>query len=162
MSPAEIKAVVRRYIEEVWNNGNLDVADEVLANPYRAKLLIQGAVQGGDGEESPDVIKEAYKSLRASFPDGHLTIEEMIVEDDRVFMRFTFRGTHLGEFAGLAPTGRKLEYAGVNIHRVVDGKIVEYADLTDRLGMWQQLGVLPPTREFLNAARQKQENGSSQ
>lgn len=160
MSPEEIKAVVRRYIERVWNEGNLDVADEVLANPYRAKLLIKGAVQGGDGDESPDVIKEAYKSLHASFPDGHLTIEEMVVEGDRVFMRFTFRGTHLGEFLGLAPTGKKIEYAGINLHRVVDGKIVEYADLTDRLGMWQQLAVLPPTREFLDAARERQTKGA--
>lgn len=156
MSPDEIKAVIRRYIEEVWNKGNVDVADEVLADPYHAKLLIQNAVQGKEGEETPEVIKKACKSWRTSFPDGHMTIDEMVVEGDRVMVRFTFRGTHLGEFVGLAPTGNQVTQAGINIHRVVDGKIVEYADLTDRLGRWQQLGVLPPTREFLDAARARQ------
>ena len=77
----------------------------------------------------------------------------MIAEGDRVVARWTFRGIHQGEMFGLPPTGKEVSYSGINIFRIVDGKLAEGWDIFDRLWLWQQLDVLPDTSEFLAAAR---------
>ena len=79
----------------------------------------------------------------AAVPDARYTVEDMIAEGDRVVSRFTMTGTQTGEMQGIPPTGKQCKVAGIDIFRVVDGKIVEHWDAVDQLGMLQQLGVIP-------------------
>lgn len=83
-------------------------------------------------------------SLLAAFPDGRWTIEDQVAEGDKVVTRFSFTGTHQGEFMGIAPTGKRVTTSGMVIDRIVEGKIVEEREEWDALGMMQQLGAVPP------------------
>jgi len=137
MSTEENKALMRRLYEEVWNQGNMatvDVllaADSVLHDPAH---LVRG----------PEGFKAYVSAFRAAFPDLHATVEDQIAEGDRAAMRFSVIATHKGEFQGIPPTGKQITLSGINIQRIVDGKIVENWVNLDALGMLQQLGVLPP------------------
>ena len=131
------KAQVRRVIEEIYNRGDLDVVEEVAARD----LIIHTAseeIRGHDG------VKRYVAALRAGFPDLRLTIEDQIAEGDMVATRWTARGTHAGEFQGIAPTGREIRVAGTDIDRIIDGKTVECWAQVDELGLMQQLGVTAP------------------
>lgn len=128
------KAQVRRVIEEIYNRGDLDVVDDVAASD----LVIHTAsedIRGHDG------VKRYVAALRTAFPDLHLTIEDQIAEGDMVATRWTARGTHTGEFQGIAATGREVRVAGSDIDRIIDGKTVECWAHVDELGLMQQLGV---------------------
>jgi predicted ester cyclase len=83
-----------------------------------------------------------------------MTVDEMIAENDRVMVSWTFHGTHQGEFSGLPPTNKPVTYSGINIFRIADGKIAEIWDIFDRLWMWQQLGVIPEIKEAIAQARE--------
>jgi predicted ester cyclase len=85
--------------------------------------------------------------LFAAFPDQKWTIEELIAEGDKVVNRFTWRGTHQGNFLGIAPTGSQVEVKGVVIDRFADGKIADTRILMDNLGLMQQLGVVPTPQQ---------------
>jgi predicted ester cyclase len=126
------KALVRRFMEEVFNRGNLAVVDE-LWKPDR--------IEGG---------RRATEHLRTAFPDYHRTIEAQVAEGDLVVTRWTMRGTHRGPYRSgalgrtLAPTGRRVEVPGISIHRLAGGRIVESWVLgNDSLPLLQQLGALP-------------------
>ena len=82
-------------------------------------------------------------NLREAFPDMHLTIEDTLAEDDKVAVRFTFRGTHKAEFAGIAATDKKVEIGGLEIAHLKDGKVVEHWLNWDVMGLMKQLGALP-------------------
>lgn len=138
MSTEENKAIVRRFFEEILNKGNMAVADELFAPNYR--FHFPGAPEPTDSEG----MKQTLTVFRTGFPDLHFTIEDLIAEGDKVAMRFAFRGTHNGEFQGIAPTGKQVSVTGIAVHRIVNGKIVEDRPALDQLGMLQQLGVIPP------------------
>jgi len=133
MSLEKNKATVRRFIEE-WNKRNLAALDELMAADYfDPSLQVRGL--------------EAYKQLLTmflkGFPDWHETIEDIIAEGDKVWVRFKDTGTHTGEYRGLAPTGKKVTETGVLIWRIVDGKIVEKESAVyDELDFLKQLGVI--------------------
>ena len=114
MSIEEHKAIIRRFVEEPWNKGNFAVFDEVLAPDY---------VLHPDGNRQ--ALESAITQFRTAFPDLHMTVEEMIAEGDKVAYRWTARGTHQGEFEGIAPTGKPIQGAGITILRFANGKIVE-------------------------------------
>lgn len=114
MSTEENKKVARRFTEESWNHGNLDAVDECCAPSYQLRAT------GGIAE-----LKQEMVAMRRSFPDMSFTIEEMIAEGDAVVSRWTWRGTHLGELDGLAPTGKTLVSTGITIFHFADGKIVD-------------------------------------
>jgi steroid delta-isomerase-like uncharacterized protein len=114
MSTEDNKKVARRMTEEPWNHGNLDALDEVCAPSYRLHGL------GGVAE-----LKQAIAAYRRAFPDLQMTIEELIAEGDAVASRWTIRGTHQGEFEGIAPTGKVVTGSGITIFHFADGKIVE-------------------------------------
>ena len=126
LSLEENKAIVRRLIEEMWNQGKLEVIDEVFPPSG-----IEGA-------------KQIVTTFRTAFPDLHFTIEDQIAEGDKVTTRYTLTGTHTGEFMGIPPTGKQVTVTGMSISRIVDSKLVEEWDNVDTLGMMQQLGVIPP------------------
>lgn len=136
MSFEENKALVRRFVEEFWNQGNTTAADELMTDD--AIIVLPG--RGQVGKES---FKAFVVSLRGAFPDWHSTWEELIAEDDRVGERWTGRGTHRGEFQGIAPTGRQVTVPGFVFYHITSGKIAEFRGLFDGLGMLHQLGALP-------------------
>jgi predicted ester cyclase len=88
-------------------------------------------------------LRQTAQVFRQAFPDWHAGQEAHIAEGDLVAERFTARGTHQGELLGVAPTGREVVLAGINIFRVQDGKLVERWGRTDDLGFLQQLGIVP-------------------
>jgi steroid delta-isomerase-like uncharacterized protein len=137
MSPEENKAVVRRFVEVVFNQGNLAAVDRFLAADYRDANALPGQEPGREG------AKRAFTLYRAVFPDLRYTIEEMIAEGDTVVTRVTFRGTHRGAFLGIPPTNRQVSIPAVHITRLVEGTIREHWSLMDDLGLMQQLGVVP-------------------
>jgi steroid delta-isomerase-like uncharacterized protein len=138
-SPEANKALVRRFYEQAWNHKNLDILDETHApewvhhDPSIPADLEGGAT--GNRERLAEVIE--------AFPDIHYTLEELIAERNQVVVRFTVRGTHQGEFAGIPATGKQVAMEGIVIHRLADGKIVEDWVVRDTLGLLRQLGVLP-------------------
>jgi steroid delta-isomerase-like uncharacterized protein len=132
----ENKALVRRFYEEVWNQGNLDAAYDVFTNNYvRHDLRPGGAPSGPEGQ------KLIAGMFRAAFPDVQLNVEFMVAEADMVVARWTMGGTHQGAWAGIPPTGKRMSFAGVNIFRIAEGKVVEIWNHRDDLGLMQQLGA---------------------
>ena len=136
MSAEEHKALVRRFVDEFWSGGNLAAADELMA----PDAVVHEPVVG-----TPADLKPFARAIRAAFPDWHSTVEEMIVEGDRVAERWTGRGTHRGEFLGVPPTGKRVAVPGVVFYRIAEGKIVEFRGTFDRMSLLQQLGAVPGT-----------------
>lgn len=138
MSTEQNKLRVRRFYEEVWNKGHLEVAEE-LAAPDCVRHDPSGPMLSG-----PEGFKQTAAMLRAAFPDLQLSIDFMVAEADMVVARWTIRGTQQGPLGPIPPTGKRVEFAGVNIFRMASGKIVEIWNHRDDLLMYQQLGVSPP------------------
>ena len=132
--------IVRRFVQEVWNEGKLEVADEVLAADY-----IEYPSTPDDSKEDetpgPDSMKRFVEMFRNAFPDITFSIEHMVAEDDKVAVHLVGEGTHLGELHGLPPTGKHVRIGGAAIHRIQDDKIVETYQVVDRLSLREQLGV---------------------
>jgi predicted ester cyclase len=102
MSVEENKALTRRLVEEVWNKGNLAVADELLAAGYVFHHPAGQVLHG------PEEYKQLANAARSAFPDIHFTIDDIVVEGDKVVYRWTLFGTHKGEFSGIPPTDKKV------------------------------------------------------
>jgi steroid delta-isomerase-like uncharacterized protein len=136
VSSEENKAIFRRYVEEVGNEGNLEVADEIFDH-YLAHQS-----DGSVLERGPEDVKRFMSEFREAFSDFHTTIEDQISEGDKVVTRWRMNGTHRSEFRGIAPTGAELDVTGIGIFRFSEGKVVESWDNFDQLGMMQQLGVV--------------------
>jgi len=153
MSIEEHKAVVRRYFEDApYNPG---VCDEIFAPAFRFHTIQHASVTPQVTESTPQSEKAAYEWLRTVWSSAwRFTIDELIAEGDRVMARWTFYGTHEGELAGLPATHKRVTYSGINIFRIADSKIAEIWDISDRLWMWQQLGVLPDVKEAIAKARE--------
>src|SRR3954449_6818754 len=137
MSAEGNKALVRRFVEEFWNDGNMSAADELIASDAKIHMPT-GEVVGVDG------LKGFADAFRGSFPDWHSTFEELIAEGDRVAERWTGRGTHRGELMGIPPTGKRVEVPGSVFYRIAGGKIVEFRGQLDMTGLMQQLDVVSP------------------
>ena len=139
MSAEENKAVVRREMEELFNQGgNLDAADEIYAPDYVGHEPTTGDIRG------VEAAKQFAASMRQAFPDLQTTIEDQVAEGDKVVTRFSARGTHQGETEDFGPpTGNRIEVTGITIEQFADGKIVEDWTNFDALGMMQQLGLIP-------------------
>jgi predicted ester cyclase len=154
MSAEENKALVRRFTEEVYNRGNLDVADELLAPDFVDHDVFPGEEAGIEG------YKRGVAKQRASSSDLHFSIEEQIAEGDKVLSRVIGSGTLDQKYRGsapigLAPTGARITIENITISRVVEGKIVEERNVAESTDSWQQLlaqerpprsAPLPPAR----------------
>ncbi len=136
MPAEENKAIVRRFYEEFFNDGNPAAADQLLAPSYVAHLP-------GQELRGPEAQKQFHSMYRAAFPDGRVVIDDLIAEGDKVVVRFTARFTHRGEFMGLPPTGKEVMVTGIDIYRVAGSQIAELWEQIDALGMMQQLGAIP-------------------
>jgi steroid delta-isomerase-like uncharacterized protein len=129
----ENKAIFRGYLEEVFNQGNLEVVDEIFDR------YVSHQLDGSTLERGPKDVRRFVSEFRSAFPDLRLSIEEQIAEGDKVVNRITFRGTHLREWRGMAPTGEEVEVKGINIFRFSpDGKVVESWDSYDQLRVMRQ------------------------
>ncbi len=136
--PMENKAIVRRLYEEVWNKRRVELVDELMS-PSHA-MHDNHLPDSGVG---PEAYKRNVARFVASFPDLHLTVEDMLAENDKVAVGWTISGTHKGEFRGISPTGKKVSMEGITINHIVDGKIMDSYISADYLGLMQQLGVAP-------------------
>jgi steroid delta-isomerase-like uncharacterized protein len=134
----ENKAVVRRYFEEAFNQGNLDVVDEVIATDS-----VHYANVWSEPMRGPEERKQAVARWREAFPDLHMTLDDLIAEGEKVSYRWTARGTHQGEFLGIAPTGKQMTTTGIVIERLTNGKLTEGWTSSDTLGLMRQLGAIP-------------------
>ena len=130
MSPDQLKAQVRRFFEEVWNQQKMDVIDEVFA----PTVVLNGQVV------KREVIGQVVASRRAAFPDIRVTVEDQVAEGEKVSTRRTWDATHRGAYRGIAATGKRVTWAQISIVRFAEGKIVEDWPVTDELGLLQQLG----------------------
>jgi predicted ester cyclase len=127
------KAVVLRSEAELWSKGNLTVADDLYSPDFVCHFV------GGIEWKGLSGIKRAVQSHRASFPDWHEKVEDIIAEGDRVAIRITSTGTQRGEFAGIQPTERKITIEEFHIYRLAGGKIIEQWGMPDGQGLMTQL-----------------------
>jgi steroid delta-isomerase-like uncharacterized protein len=142
------KAVVRRLIEEVWNKGHLQVADELIApNSSHHDPSTPDVGRGPEGE------KKRATHYRNAFHDLHMTVEDLFADGETVTARWTCRGNHKGELAGIAPTGKQVAITGITIVRFANGKITEGWVNWDALGLMQQLGAVPEIGKAKAAAK---------
>ena len=132
------KTIVRRLFDELWNKGNLSVADELFAPTYT-----HHDASTPDVGKGPESEKKRVTLYRNAFHDLRLTIEDIIAEGETVMARWSCRGSHKGELRGIAPTGKQFAISGVSIARFEEGKMVEGWINWDALGLMQQLSVVP-------------------
>jgi steroid delta-isomerase-like uncharacterized protein len=135
MSDANI-AVIRRFYEELWNRGDLAVAQELLQPEIRFRGSFGTTIEG-----IPAFMRYVERT-RAAFPDWHNRIDELIAADEKVVARMTWTGTHQGEFFGIPPTGRTVAYVGAAIFEIRHGKIHDGWVVGDTQELWRALGVL--------------------
>ena len=132
-------ALIHRWFEEVWNKGRAEVIDEMFDCDGVAHGLTD---ESGNELCGPEGFKPFFENFRNAFPDIQVKVEDTVVEGDKVAARCTVTGTHKGEGVGLAATDRRVEFTGMTIARVKDGKIVEAWNNFDFMTMFQQLS--PP------------------
>ena len=133
------KTLVRRWFEEVWNQGREETIDELFASTGVGYGL-------GDTEapvHGPPGVKPFVRNLRGALPDLHMKIEDILAEGDKVTVRVTAEGTHKGGNLGVAPTGGRVHVEGIVIVRIANGQIVEGWNSWDQLGLLRQIGALP-------------------
>jgi steroid delta-isomerase-like uncharacterized protein len=148
MSAEDNKALIRRYFEDAWNKHNPALVDEIYAAHFIDRSPdVPGIAHTRDG------LKQFMSVYLRAFPDANITIEDQLVDGDRVVTRWTGRGTQTGEFMEMPPSGKTVVVSGVQIDRFSGGQIVEEWTLFDQLGMLQQLGAVPAPRQPAVAAR---------
>jgi steroid delta-isomerase-like uncharacterized protein len=136
--PAANKEILRRTLDDFWNQRDVGAIDELYATDYLGHD--PSGLHGATLEE----FKQSSAGLFTAFPDFHLIIDDEVAEGDKIAKRWTVTGTHKGVFMGIPPTENYITITGINFYRIADGKIVETWWSSDALGMLQQLGVIPP------------------
>ena len=139
MSTEANKVVVRRFFDQAINQRKLDVLDEILAPDFEGNKL-----ELTDRISTRDDMKRGLEMVLGAFPDYHQTIHDWIAEDDKVVTRWTTRGTHLGVYNGIAPTGKVILEHGIDIFQVSNGQIVAHWVELDLLGILRQMGFADP------------------
>lgn len=136
MSLEDNKTLARRVLNELFNQKNLRVLDELFTADcvsHAASLGFPGGVEG---------TKALYAEYIKAFPDMQYKIEDLIAEDDKVAIRHTTSGTHRGTFMGIPATGRRVQFSGISILHVTNGRIAGHWDMSNVLVVMQQLGIV--------------------
>jgi len=133
----ENRAVVMRYIEEVWNRHDLDAIDGLVSSEYVNHAASTEEYRHGGA-------RRIWEWILSVFPDHRFDVEDVAADGETVAVRGTMVGTHEGELMGITPTGKRVAAQQSHWFRVVDGKVAEHRAVRDDLGMLQQLGVMPP------------------
>ena len=131
MSREKNRIIVLKYAQSVWNERKYDVADEVVSPEFKHHSL---------GYGGPEAIKKDIAGIHSVFPDAEWQFDDTVAEDDKVTLRFTFRGTHEGEFLGIAPTSKRVEINAITIYKFKDEKIIEEWAVLDFYSLLKQLG----------------------
>jgi predicted ester cyclase len=142
MSDDANKACVRRHLEELWNNGQLDRINDFFAEGFMNF--------GQQYQDVRPILNHIISVWRTAFPDLHFAVDSMVSEGDVVMCEVSFQGTHLGDFQlipplegpTLPPNGKAFKVKHIHRFRVKEGKIVEHFAVRDDLGMFRQLGHL--------------------
>jgi steroid delta-isomerase-like uncharacterized protein len=133
------KAFIRRWFEEVWNKGREEAIDEMFGEEGVANGLVD---ESGQPLRGPAGFKPFFRKFREAFPNVEVVVEDVVAEGDRVAARCSVRGHHRGDALGFAATEQPVEFTGMTIVRISQGKIVEAWNSFDFMTMYQQLGVL--------------------
>ena len=136
MTIEQNKALVRRFVDEIFVKGSFDAVDDLLADDFVGHTW----PSTGDGKAD---LKRAIERVSQGLTDSTFTIEDMIAEDDRVAVRLTASARHTGDFMGMPASGKTYTIGEIHIFRVTDGKVVEHWHQFDSMGMMRQLGALP-------------------
>ena len=128
------KAIVRGYLDEIVNRRNLTALDNFFAED----------VVFNDVRNFTTHLPAFMLAVQIAFPDHHLTIRDQVAEGDKVVTRVTFHGTHLGPLNGIAATGKQVEWSGIAIDRIADGKVVEMWHVQNTSALMQQIAAPPP------------------
>lgn len=137
MSTEQNKALVRQFIEEVFNQGNISRINELLAPDFVEHEELPGLPPDRES------VTLMLTMLRNAFPDFKATIGDVIAEGDKVVVRMTWTGTQQGEFMGLPPSGKPMSMGVIDIFRMEKGKVMEHWGLSDTMAMMEQLGAMP-------------------
>lgn len=137
MNREEMIRLHDRYNDEAINRGRLELIDQIFAADY------VDHVPGQPDNRGPDGQKQFIAAMRGGFPDIQFTVEDRLVEGDQLFVRWTARGTHEGDYLGVPATGRPIKISGMALHRFANGKFQESWDHFDAVGLLQQLGAMP-------------------
>jgi steroid delta-isomerase-like uncharacterized protein len=132
-------SVVRRWFEEVWNQGR----DSSIHELFPADGVAHGLGDSDQDIHGPHEFQSFAANIRGVLPDTHIHIDDLLADGDRVAVRITLRGTHTGTGFGVPPTGRKVTIQGIIIVRIVNGHIMEGWNSYDQLGLLRQIGALP-------------------
>jgi predicted ester cyclase len=135
--PEENKRIARRVLEELFDKGNLEAADELIHPAFVNHEAPPGNPQGPEG------LRETISWLRGLWGPMRADVEDMIGEGDKVVARVTMHGRHVGEFLGRPPTGKEFATKQIHIWRLEDGKVIEHWSVRDDLGQALQLGLVP-------------------
>ncbi len=130
------KTLAGRWFEDLFSRGDLDAANEILSADFVDHLTYED-------ERGLEELRHYVTLYRAAFPDIQDTIVDIVAEGDKVVVRWTSRGTHQGEFMGIAPTGRHVTFTGMRLFRIAENKIAESWVNIDQLGLLEQLGAVP-------------------
>jgi steroid delta-isomerase-like uncharacterized protein len=135
--PEDNKTLIRQAWDEIFNKKNLDAVDEYFAEDAAIGFAPPGIPPDREG------FKQIIGPYLTAFPDLRVAIEDQVAEDGTIASRFKVSGTHKGEFAGLPPSGKQIDYDGLNFIKVRDGKIVEVWGASDQLRLMRQIGAIP-------------------
>ncbi|MDP9229329.1 MAG: ester cyclase [Bacteroidota bacterium] len=136
-SKSDLKSIAGRFTEDLWDRGNLNIADELLSASFVDHDPVQGQAPGLEG------YKQMVGAFRSAFPDLRVRNEDVIKEGNKMVVRWTANGTHNGQLMQIPPTNKKVSLKGIDILRIENDKIVERWGEFDALGMLSQLGVIP-------------------
>ena len=138
MSAEQNKALFRRFMDEVFNRGNIGLVDELMPLDFAEhEELPPGMPPGREG------LKALVATFRNAFPDFKVTLDDVLAEGDKVVVRSTWSGTQQGAFMGIAPTGKRVSFEVIDIVRIAGGKVQEHWGQMDSMLMMQQLGLAP-------------------
>jgi len=132
------KNLISHVVNEIWNKGKFDMIEKLVTDDF-----VIHTARPEDDLKGPEQVKQFYTHLHKAFPDIKFTIKDQIAEADKVVTHYTVSATHKGEFKGIPATGNKVNFKGVDIDKISDGKFVECWSNIDELGLMQQLGVIP-------------------
>lgn len=136
MPVEENRDVIRRAYEELWNERNVGVVGELVAEDFLNHAAPPGKQRGRQG------LKDVVRMFEGAFPDFRYEVEDVISEGDKVAVRDVFRGTHQGDFMGVPATGNRVNMEAIHIYRLSEGKLAEHWVARDDLGMMRQLGAV--------------------
>jgi predicted ester cyclase len=135
--------LVRRFVEEVWNKGNMTVCDELLSPKLRTSDPLMGTLDG------IEAAKQHIRFFRTAFPDFNVVIDDIGAIGDKVYVRWTATGTQKGALLGIVPTNEKGIVGGMTLNRLENGKFIEAYYTWDVYKMIETLGLLPPLQKLV-------------